>query len=351
MSASIVEYEGFLTSGAATLTPALRFDAPDFSIGGQGSWTVFESGNQIFQATAAAAWLARLRERWRLELSGAAGTARYADEPAAGHVLARSRLHLFGERAGGWLGATTGASFDGSSETPVELSAGAWSVRDGFAVVTTVTATWLGSDRHLDILGAARWTGRRIELEVRAGARPWTDSEGEIGEAVSGVFGELSALVSLGSRVALALSGGSYPADPVRRVLAAKYVTAGLRLALFGPREMPLPVIAGAAIAALREPPRSEGEARLEIALSGQPRTFRLYVSGAAAVELMGDFTDWQTVPLKRVDTNLWEVRVPVSPGVHRLNIRIDGGPWLVPAGARAETGEFGDAVGVVVVR
>ncbi|MGH7552910.1 MAG: glycogen-binding domain-containing protein, partial [Longimicrobiales bacterium] len=242
---------------------------------------------------------------------------------------------------------------DGSSETPVELSAGAWSVRERFATVATLTATWIGGDRHLDVLGAARWTGRRVELEARAGARPWTTSDGDVGEAVAGLFGEVSALVSLGSRVALALSGGSYPADPVRRVLAATYVTAGLRLALFGPNELPSPAIAGATIAALREdePSGSKGAARLEIALSGQPRTFRLHIAGAAAVELMGDFTDWQTVALARVDTEIWEIKLPVSPGVHRLNVRIDGGPWLVPVGARSESGEFGDAVGVVVVR
>jgi hypothetical protein len=40
-----------------------------------------------------------------------------------------------------------------------------------------------------------------------------------------------------------------------------------------------------------------------------------------------------------------------LTPGVHRLNVRIDGGAWLVPVGARPEESDFGDKVGVIVVR
>lgn len=353
MGASIIEYDGFLTSGAATLTPALRFDSPSLSLGGQGSWTVFESGNQIFQATAAAAWLSPPHERRRFELSGAAGASRYVDEPGSAHVLARARFHFFAERAGGWVGATTGASFDGSAEVPVELALGAWSIRERFALVGTLAGTWLGNTRHLDILGAARWTRGGLELEARAGARAWAKSGGRVGEAPSGVWGEVSALVPLAARIALELSGGNYLSDPVRRVLGARYITAGFRLAVAGADRSPVPLMGSALVAAVREHSASGStpEARLEIAPSGQLHAFRVHMAGAASIELMGDFTDWQTVALKQIGTGIWEVRLSVTPGVHRLNIRIDGGQWLVPAGARPEQGEFGGVVGVVVVR
>jgi hypothetical protein len=65
----------------------------------------------------------------------------------------------------------------------------------------------------------------------------------------------------------------------------------------------------------------------------------------------MGDFTDWEPVSLAPVGKGVWEVRLPVAPGVHRVNVRIDGGAWLVPAGTRLERTEFGSAVGIVVVR
>lgn len=352
MGASIVEYDGFLVSGAATLTPALRFDTPNLSIGGQGSWTVFESGNQIFQATAAAAWLGPARERWRVELSGAAGAFRYADQAGSGHMLARGRFHFFADRGGGWIGATTGAALDGSIETPIELAVGAWSARERFAVVGTLTSTWLGNDRYLDVAGAAKWTAPRLEFEARAGARPWTNSAGDVGEALTGVWGEVSALVPLAARISLALSGGSYPSDPVRRVLGARYVTAGLRLA-FGADRSPALTIAGAMVAAIQIHMKagSTPEARLEIAPAGQLHTVRIHVAGATAVELMGDFTDWQAVSLEQAGSGIWEIQLQLGPGVHRLNIRVDGGAWLVPTGARPEPGEFGDSVGIVVVR
>ncbi len=45
-----------------------------------------------------------------------------------------------------------------------------------------------------------------------------------------------------------------------------------------------------------------------------------------------------------------WQARVHASPGGYRLNIRVDGGPWLVPRGTRLEQTEFGGAVGVIVI-
>jgi hypothetical protein len=42
---------------------------------------------------------------------------------------------------------------------------------------------------------------------------------------------------------------------------------------------------------------------------------------------------------------------VELSPGVHHLNVRLDGGPWLVPAGAFAVDDGFGGHVGLIVVR
>ena len=353
MTGSVVQYDGFLTSGAATLTPALRFDTPNLSFGGQGSWTVFESGNSILQATAAAAWIAPAARRWRFELSGSAGISRYADQAAFGHALTRGRLHVFAANTGGWIGATTGASFDGSTETPVELAIGGWSVRDGVALVGSLSATWLGNDRHLDLGGAARWTMRRVELETRLGMRPFANSAGRVGDALTGLWGEVSALVPLRSHVALNLSAGSYPSDPVRGVLGAKYATAGLRIDFASREQLPALTIPPAILAAVQKyrESGSTAAARIEILSTGGSHVVRVYAAGAQSVELMGDFTDWTTTALTRAGEDTWELRIELTPGVHRLNVRINGGAWLVPDGARPEQGEFGDAVGVIVVR
>jgi hypothetical protein len=352
MTGSVVQYDGFLTSTAATVAPALRFDTPNFSLGGQGSWTLFESGSRILQATAAAAWLTPARERWRLELSGSAGASRYADEPASGHALARGRFHFFADDAGGWVGATTGASFDSLSRTPFELAIGGWSVRERLALVGTITTTWLGADRHLDVTGAARWTGRRFELETRLGVRPWVSSAGRVGDALTGLWCEVYALFPLNPHISLELGGGSYPSDPVRRVLGSKYATAGLRLDLARDRLPPL-TIPAAIVAAVQRHNQTTGTpaARLEILPAGSLHIIRVHGANANSVDVMGDFTDWNALPLARRGDGIWETRLQLTAGVHRLNVRIDGGPWLVPAGVRPEEGEFGGVVGVVVVR
>lgn len=350
VGASIVEYDGFLASGAATLTPAVQFDATNLSVGGQGRWTLFESGNSIVEATAAAAWLAPSRHRWRIELSGAAGAARYAAEPTSGHALARSRLHLFAERAGGWVGFTSGASFHDSTGVPIELALGAWTAGPGFALVGRLTGAWFARGRYVDLAGAARWTGGRVELEGRAGARPWVD--GHVAKPRAGVYGEVSALVSFSTRLAVGLSAGSYPSDPVRRVLGARYATLGLRLGLTGSEAPATPALDRAMIGATLDHAASEGtsRARLEIEQYGPLYTLRVHVTGATLVELMGDFTDWQAVTLRQVGPGTWEVELPLAPGVQRLNLRVDGGQWQVPVGARPEADGFGGTVGVVVV-
>ena len=46
-----------------------------------------------------------------------------------------------------------------------------------------------------------------------------------------------------------------------------------------------------------------------------------------------------------------WTLPVALGPGVHHLNVRFDGGAWLVPEGALAVDDGFGGRVGLFVVR
>ena len=314
MGASYIEYDGFLPTGAATFTPAIRFDTRDISFGAQGSWQVFESGNQILQANAGAAWLAPTRSRVRLELSAAGGVSKYAEQSAAGHLLARSRVHLFADRYGGWLTAGAGMAFDSTSSTPLEIGVGAWSVHEPFALVGTTTVAWINDESHVDVTAAARWTRRNLQLEARVGARPWASSPGLTGDATIGMWGELSTLLTLSRQLSLAFSGGSYPADPVRRVLGAKYFTAGVRVALSG-REYaaPLPVSDMLATARRSGTEGNAADTRLEIVPVGAGHVVRVRVRGARSVELMGDFTDWQPVTLEHTREHAWEIELQLS--------------------------------------
>ena len=103
----------------------------------------------------------------------------------------------------------------------------------------------------------------------------------------------------------------------------------------------------------LERPGKPEaGEARLTIQTSLQDlHSIRVEAPNVRSVEVTADFTDWQPIGLRLSDENIWEVTVRITSGVHRVNVRLNGGPWIVPHGLRAEEDEFGGSVGVLVVR
>ena len=41
---------------------------------------------------------------------------------------------------------------------------------------------------------------------------------------------------------------------------------------------------------------------------------------------------------------------MPIAPGSHRVNIRVDGGEWSAPPGASTAQDEFNGVVGLVIV-
>jgi len=75
-----------------------------------------------------------------------------------------------------------------------------------------------------------------------------------------------------------------------------------------------------------------------------------IQAADARTVELAGDFTDWKPVALQPWGADGWRTLLPISPGLHRLAIRIDGGEWEAPAGTRPIVSEFGGEVTEVVV-
>jgi hypothetical protein len=345
---SVVEYDGFLASGAAVIAPSLRFDSRSFSFGSQGSWTLFESGNSIFQGSAAAGWRAASSGLFRLELSGSAGVSKYGDAQSAGHVLGGARLHFVGGTTGAWVGATAGRSY-GASGVPVEVAAAAWSVRNRVAFLGSVTGTLHNQVRYVDFLGTVRWTSARMELEARVGARPWGRNVVDTEERLTGAYAELDLLVPLNRWLSMMVSGGKYRGDPVRRTLGAEYVSAGVRLGAFG-RSSRRVVRYEAEVPGNRVVPREESAPRLEVRGRGERRTLRIHAPDATSVELMGDFTDWSPVPLVRIEAGVWETELELPAGVYRVNIRLNGAAWAVPGGLRVERTEFGGAVGVMVV-
>jgi len=165
------------------------------------------------------------------------------------------------------------------------------------------------------------------------------------------MYGETSAALALGERTAIVLSGGRYPTDPISGSIAARYLTAAIRIHTAAPRQ---------AVMHGRAAPRDGGAdgvgapgagARLEVQLDrSRPVRLLVHVAEATRVEVAGDFTDWRPLALSPAGGGLWEVVLPLTSGVHRIDIRIDGAAWIVPAGTTRAPDDYGGEVGIFVV-
>jgi cytochrome c5 len=226
-------------------------------------------------------------------------------------------------------------------------------LQQNVSLVGNVTSTWLEGHHILDLEGAARWTSPRFELEARAGGRAVGSGVLEDGTTENRLWAEASATMRIAPRFSFLVSGGSYPSDPVRRALGAKYASAGIRVAFGGADRSEPMTVPAQLLAAVRahEKASTSPAARLEIVRTGEMHVLRVHAASANNIDVTGDFTDWEPRSMKKTGDGVWEIEISLPPGVHRLNIRIDEGEWLVPAGARPEQGDFGGMVGVVVIR
>jgi len=377
---SRVEYDGFLPSGAVSFTPTLAFTRRAVTLTGRGTVLVFESGNHNLQGVLAASTTTRPAGRFRGEFAATAGASRYENFARFGYVSAKARAlyAVPGRGWGAWLGMLGGRAVLLGSVRPFRaVTLGAWARRQSRTFALSTTATRVGDTAYTDLEGILHWQDGTLELDGWLGARFWSRGAGQ------GAFGEAVAAVSLGPRVALVVGGGRYPMDPTRGSVSGRYLSVGMRLSM-----LPAPSLLFPPPAPAPPPPASypsfEPSTRSDGMTSGEPvparlvtlevrrggvgervegmrgggawTTLRVLDAEAMAVEVTGDFTDWQPVALHRTDQGgsglggVWEAVLAITPGIHRINVRLDGGQWLVPLGARVMEDEFGGKVGLIVV-
>jgi 1,4-alpha-glucan branching enzyme len=85
--------------------------------------------------------------------------------------------------------------------------------------------------------------------------------------------------------------------------------------------------------------PAADGWVRLQV-----------HAPDVESVEVTGDFTDWQPVPLVRAGPGQWEVQLAIARGVHRINVRLNGGGWIVPVGTTRAADDYGTEIGIFVI-
>jgi hypothetical protein len=137
------------------------------------------------------------------------------------------------------------------------------------------------------------------------------------------------------SRAGLHSEVGTYPSEIALGTSSGSFFRLGIRATLTSNRGSPV---------------RRPGGSGFESRRGDYGVEFILNAPSARRVELMADFTDWAPVDMAPVGAGRWRLTLPVSSGLHHVNVRYDGGPWRSPPGTRKVRDEFDRETGVMVV-
>jgi hypothetical protein len=181
-----------------------------------------------------------------------------------------------------------------------------------------------------DLTGAWRHDRGGIVLGASGGYRYGARSVTE------GGWGSAEAALWMVPRAALVLGIGRTLDDPVRGVPQTTYASVGLR-------------ITGDAHETLARRRGVKGASLSVRRVDESRRVFEIRGVEGARVEAMGDFTDWNPVALEKVGS-VWRVERIVSPGLHRIALRIDGGEWIAPVNLPHAADDLGGVVGLITV-
>jgi hypothetical protein len=248
---------------------------------------------------------------------------------------------------GGALGAGIGAVSQGTTHNPVYRAQGDawWSIDDERLVVNvalTRTRSLFGVSStiqaappivsYLDVGTNWRHDAGGFSFGAGGGVR------GQNGASrATSAWGAFDGAVWLTPQLALAVGAGRTLDDVVRGVPHATFVSFALRIAaqshatVFTHRA----TLAGPRISTAR--------------VNDEVRRIDVHADSASRVEIMGDFTNWAPVPLERAG-DAWRLERAIPPGPHRIAIRLDGGPWIVPVNLPRVDDEFGGTVGIITV-
>jgi len=348
-----VTYDDFARSTVGSLAPMLRIERGRVSFSARGAYSAFEGGSHSLEGSIAAGVVSPAKWNVRGEAFATASNTRYSvlHGDAATNVLALGRVHWADPHHGAWVGTGLGAVTSGFNypDDLLQLDLGAW-VRAAEATFTLqALPSRIGKQRFTDLLASARWEPRRAELTASAGFRDGADSTPGVK-----AWGEAAATYWFTRHLAIVGGAGVFPAELWRGLPGGRYASTALRVATHAPSasdpqrlaELTLPYELGR----LRRPAALAERFSVAVEADGT-RTLRLLVPRASRVELMADFTDWLPIALRPAGKDRWSFNVFMSPGVHRVNIRVDGGPWMAPPGLTVVHDEFGGAVGLLVVQ
>jgi hypothetical protein len=368
VGAASVGYDDFERASLVSVTPSVRVEGARTMFVARGAYSRFETGSSSLQGSLAGSLVSPAIWNLRGEAFATASATRYRDRSAASNLSALGRLHFATPTYGLWGG--TGAGFVAQGQflpdALFQLDAGAWRRIGRTVYSVSATPTWVGRPDAIGFPGPApagrvdytdygasmRWQHPSAEFVAAMGMRTGAGPDN-----IPGAKRWLESWTTLWITRRLALVGGigAFPTDVQQGLPGGRYASAALRVATGRP-----PVNDPAVRAELTLPYElnrlrrgrllAERFTVVDDEASGL-RLITVRVAEARRVELMADFTDWLPEQLQRVGPEEWRLTIAVAPGVHRVNLRVDGGPWTVPPGLNAVRDDFGGEVGLLIVR
>lgn len=374
--------------GAFAFAPSIRYATRRFTVKASGSawrlddrWTVRDAGGAIELYSPLVYGL-------RAEMLASANRTAFDAALQSDQVDAGGRIHYMHQRLGVWLGSGVSRPLRVAAVSNVNISSGGvWSRFGSTTLKGTVTSFFFSKvvdtlnngtangatqvpvcaadraavpvdfsssnigyslsnastacrreSRVTDFEASVHWQHRLVEVTVAGGQR-FGDRLDVTADSRQWASGRTA--IWFTNQLAAVAAGGREPAQPTRGLPARKYAALGLMLAYWPIPRGTVPVATPASLVKSFEL-RPAGVALQRI-------TAR--IGGVETVEIMGDFTDWAPIPLVRRGRDHWELLVPMSTGVHQINMRIDGGDWIAPPGVPAIRDGFNGEVGVLVVK
>lgn len=362
-------YDGDVPNSSFRMAPTFALDGTRGVLVGGAMVSGSELRSPYQAARLAGGWLLDPVRRLPIELRFSASQRALQNASDRGLVRGEARLHFATPKFGGWMAIATERAFGLSGQLgdrPL-IGFGTWSRHHGLTVSLDLEQhsgllphvvqeqapaspdtnhvptglrddpTTMGRDELMRVAltttrASVHWQAGRLELESVGGLtlslvrepKRWAQATGAYAVAPN-----LAAFATFGSR-----DPELYLIEPAETPRS----TFGLRLSHWRSAVLDAPLVARAA--ATRWHARKVDE---------QSWSFEVRAPGARMVEVMGDFSRWEAVPLEHLGGDRWATTVLLEPGVHQVNVRVDGGAWMPPPGAPTTVDGYGGTSGVVV--
>lgn len=347
-----LRYADTVSTGAAVVTPHASASWRSGFADASATFSQFTAGGWSAQGTFSGSRFIRTNRSFIGELGGYAGGSTHDDGTRTGELVANGRAHFSRGPGEFFVGAGLGRTWDGVAWRSLRLADAGVSITSdlGSALLSLSPASVDDTINYADLQGSFDWERGDIQVSAVIGTR-FGDQLTTLSRNGTS-WASVNGLRKINERLAVSLSGGTYPIDPTQGFPGGRFISLSLRIETSRRRSAVPPPLESAA-----HPEVSSITPSLTTFTASRDRQGMVVLTvsapGADQVEINGDFTKWIPLSLTRDarEPDQWTTRLPLAAGEYQMNIRINGGKWQVPPGILSMLDEFGGAVGLLVVQ